>query len=232
VMQSLSELVGSLPPSLQIDVLGRLLLALGLGAVVGLERELSGKPAGLRTIMLICIGAELLTESSLLAAGFQLHELVRADPGRIAAAVVTGIGFIGAGTILVHRGNVVGLTTAASMWVAAAIGMAVGLRAYVVATGATGLVVGTLVVLGWIERRLLPDRTLNTLLVTLEGADAAPEMVEDALSEMGFKRSRTHLERGDDSVTVGYRVSGTRQARDELLERLFSSPQVRSARVD
>ena len=231
-MQSLNDLLAALPPSLQIDVLGRLLLALGLGATVGLERELSGKPAGLRTIMLICIGAELLTEASLLAAAFQLHDLVRADPGRIAAAIVTGIGFIGAGTILVHRGNVVGLTTAASMWVAAGIGMAVGLRAYVVATGATILVVGTLVVLGWIESRLLPDRTLNTLLVTLEGADATPEMVEDALSELGFKTTRTHLERADESVTVGYRVSGTRQAREDLLERLFGSPRVRSARVD
>ena len=206
-MQSLNDLLAALPPSLQIDVLGRLLLALGLGATVGLERELSGKPAGLRTIMLICIGAELLTEASLLAAAFQLHDLVRADPGRIAAAIVTGIGFIGAGTIL-------------------------GLRAYVVATGATSLVVGTLVVLGWIERRLLPDRTLNTLLVTLEGADATPEMVEDALSELGFKTTRTHLERADESVTVGYRVSGTRQAREDLLERLFGSPRVRSARVD
>ncbi len=125
-----------------------------------------------------------------------------------------------------------GLTTAASMWVAAGIGMTVGLRAYVVATGATVLVVGTLVVLGWIERRLLPDRTLNMLVVTLDGADAGPEMVEEALADLGLRATPVQLDRGDDAVTLGYRVSGTRQARNELLERLFASPRVRSARVD
>lgn len=232
MVQGLRELLEALPPALQVDVLGRLLLALVLGAAVGLERERSHKPAGLRTIMLICVGAELLTEASLLAASFQLHDLVRADPARIAAQIVTGIGFIGAGTILVHRGNVVGLTTAASMWVAAAIGMMVGLRAYVVAVGGAFLVVMTLLVLGRIEYRYFPDRTLNTLRVTLEGPEVAPEVVEESLAELGFQSSRLLLERDGDRLTVGYRVSGTRAARDRLLERLFLEPRVRSAKVD
>jgi hypothetical protein len=182
---------------MQIDVLGRLLLALVLGAAVGLERERSRKPAGLRTIMLICVGAELLTEASLRAATFQVHDLVRADPARIAAQIVSGIGFIGAGTILVYRGVVV-----------------------------------TLVVLGWIEGRFFPDRTLNTLVVTLEGPDVAPELVEDSLAELGFHSTRLLLERDGEALTVGYRVSGTRAARDQLLERLFGEPRVRSAKVD
>lgn len=231
-MQELRDLLDSLPPALQVGVLGRLLLALVLGAAVGLERERSRKPAGLRTIMLICVGAELLTEASLLAATFQLNDQVRADPARIAAQIVSGIGFIGAGTILVYRGSVVGLTTAASMWVAAAIGMTIGLRAYVVATGATFLVVVTLLALGWIERRYFPDRTLNTLRVTLEGPDVTPAWVEESLAELGFESTRLLLERDGQALTVGYRVSGTRAARDRLFERLFAEPRVRSARVD
>lgn len=232
MIESLRQLLEALPPSLHMDVLGRLLLALILGAAVGLERERSHKPAGLRTIILICVGAELLTEASLLAATFRVHDLVRADPARIAAQIVTGIGFIGAGTILVHRGNVVGLTTAASMWVAAAIGMMVGLHAYVVAIGAAFLVVLTLLVLGRIEYRYFPDRTLNTLRVTLEGPDVAPELVEASLTELGFQSTRLLLERDGEVLTVGYRVSGTRAARDHLLERLFAEPRVRSAKVD
>lgn len=232
MIQGIRELFEALPPALQIDVLGRLLLALVLGAAVGLERERSRKPAGLRTIILICVGAELFTEASVRAAGLTLTELVRADPARIAAQIVTGIGFIGAGTILVYRGNVVGLTTAASMWVAAAIGMTVGLRAYVVAIGAAILVVITLIALGWMETRFFPDRTLNTLKVTLEGPDVAPELVETSLAELGFQSSRLLLDRDGDRLTVGYRVSGTRAARDRLLERLFAEPRVRSAKVD
>jgi uncharacterized membrane protein YhiD involved in acid resistance len=118
------------------------------------------------------------------------------------------------------------------MWVAAAIGMTVGLRAYVVAIGAAVLVVVTLLVLGWIEGRFFPDRTLNTLLVTLEGPDVTPELVEGSLEELGFHSTRLLLERDGEALTVGYRVSGTRAARDHLLERLFREPRVRSAKVD
>ena len=200
--------------------------------MVGLERELSAKPAGLRTIMLICVGAALLTESSLLAADLAMHDLIRADPARIAAQIVTGIGFIGAGTILVYRGSVVGLTTAATLWVTAAIGIAVGLRAYVIAIGATFLVVSTLVVLGWIERRFLPDRTVNTLTVTLYGSEAKAEPVQAVLSELGFRISLLEVERTEEGVTLRWRVSGTGKAGDRLLERLYADPLVRSARID
>ncbi|HET7273730.1 MAG TPA: MgtC/SapB family protein, partial [Longimicrobiaceae bacterium] len=119
---------------LQIDLLGRLLLAALLGGLIGLERELSSKPAGLRTNLLICVGATLLMELSLTvaaeanAANLAAGVAFRADPARIAAQIVTGIGFLGAGTIMQARGSVVGLTTAATIWVVAAIGMAVGAR--------------------------------------------------------------------------------------------------------
>jgi putative Mg2+ transporter-C (MgtC) family protein len=112
----------------------RLVLAAFLGAVVGYQRERSGKEAGLRTNMLICLGAALFTIIS-------IYGFPGSDPARIAAQVATGIGFIGAGVIL-HRngGEVVGLTSAATIWAVAAIGMASGAGMYYVAPTTTVLV--------------------------------------------------------------------------------------------
>lgn len=231
-MDELSRLLSQLPPELQLPVLGRLLLALVLGAAVGLERELSGKPAGLRTIVLICVGAELITETSIAMAGFAIHDLIRADPARVAAQIVSGIGFIGAGTILVHRGAVVGLTTAATLWVAAAIGITVGARAYVPAVGATVFVILTLVVLRWMERHLLPDRTENVLHVTVTGGERGPGAVEEMLGEFGFSLSRLDVERRAGETTFGYRIIGRTGDRERLLERLAKDPAVRQARIE
>jgi len=134
-------------PELRIDLLGRLLLAVLLGAAIGVEREITGKEAGLRTTILICLGAALLTElSSALAPD--------SDPTRISANIVTGIGFLGAGVIMRERGHVRGMTTAATIWVTAAIGIATGGGQYVAAVGTTLLVLATLVPLRWWERRI------------------------------------------------------------------------------
>jgi putative Mg2+ transporter-C (MgtC) family protein len=227
-----SDLLSFAPEWLQLPVLGRLVLALVLGGALGLERELSAKPAGLRTLMLICVGAELLTEASLRAAGLVLHDFVRADPGRIAAQIVSGIGFLGAGTILVYRGSVVGLTTAATMWVAAAIGITIGLGSYVVAVGGTILVVLTLAVVGVIEDRLVEQRATNVLQVTLEGGERTPEEIEALLEELSFRMSRLDVKRAPDSTKFGYRIKGRKHAREELLERLTKDASVRSARIE
>jgi putative Mg2+ transporter-C (MgtC) family protein len=125
-------------PTTIYDVFLRLALAAGLGGAIGLEREYRHKPAGLRTNMLIALGSALFSVMSVqlgAAAG---------SPDRIAAQVVTGIGFLGAGAILRSGRNVHGLTTAATIWVNAAIGMAAGLGAYAVATVGAAI---TLVVL-------------------------------------------------------------------------------------
>src|SRR4051794_8322425 len=137
----------------------RLLLAAALGGMIGLEREHSGKPAGFRTNMLICLGAALITEISYIVAQNGHNEWgVNADPARIAAQIVSGIGFLGAGTILHYKGSVQGLTTAATLWVVAAIGMAVGARAYLAAMIATSLVMLALILLGRFEDALIPRR--------------------------------------------------------------------------
>jgi len=118
----------------------RLLVAAGLGAVIGLEREFRQKPAGLRTNILIAVGAALFTAVSIeLAAKYG-----SGTPDRVAAQVVTGIGFLGGGAILRSGKNIHGMTTAATIWMNAAIGMAAGTGAYAMAAGATFI---TLVVL-------------------------------------------------------------------------------------
>jgi putative Mg2+ transporter-C (MgtC) family protein len=128
-------------PTTIYDVFLRLALAAGLGGAIGLEREYRHKPAGLRTNMLIALGSALFSVMSVqLGSG-------AGSPDRIAAQVVTGIGFLGAGAILRSGENVHGLTTAATIWVNAAIGMAAGLGAYAVAT--VGAVI-TLVVLAFL----------------------------------------------------------------------------------
>ena len=113
----------------------RLLLAAALGAAIGYQRERAGKPAGLRTHVLICVGAALFTIASLYGFGGA------ADPARVAAGIVAGIGFLGAGAIIRREeGFVAGLTTAATIWAVAAIGLAAGAGLYLVSAVSTALI--------------------------------------------------------------------------------------------
>lgn len=131
--------------SQQLELAARLAIALALGAVIGFEREMDRQPAGFRTHALVALGAALFTVIS--AYGFGSG----AVPTMIAAQVVTGIGFIGAGTILHHRGSIRGLTTAASLWSVAAVGMAAGAGMLVLAAVGTVLIVVVLAVLEGLE---------------------------------------------------------------------------------
>ncbi len=131
-----------------------LFLAFVLCGVIGWLRERQGKSAGLRTHILVGVGAALF---SLVSADMMLKSGI-ADPGRIAAGVVAGIGFIGAGTIVQAKGNVRGITTASSIWAAAAIGMAAGLGFYVGAVTATIIVVLTLEGLSRAEKHIIKSK--------------------------------------------------------------------------
>jgi putative Mg2+ transporter-C (MgtC) family protein len=116
----------------ELEIIIRVLAAGVFGAIVGIQREKAGKPAGLRTHILICMGAALFTVIS-------VYGFTGSDPSRVAAGIVAGIGFLGAGVIFRSMGGkvVVGLTTAASVWIAAAIGMAAGVGMYFIAAIAT-----------------------------------------------------------------------------------------------
>lgn len=107
-----------------IETLFRLLLAIGLGALIGFERELKRRPAGFRTHMLVALGSAIFAVTSM---SFDI------EPARVAAGIVTGIGFLGAGTIIAHKGHVKGITSAATLWVVAGIGLAVGIGEYYIA---------------------------------------------------------------------------------------------------
>ena len=123
-----------------VEMIIKLLLAMALGILVGTEREISHKPAGLRTHALVSLGACLFTMVSIY--------YFDADPARIAAGIVTGIGFVGAGSIIASKGHVQGITTAASLWCVAAIGLALGVGAYVLAKVSVVLVF----IILWLKR--------------------------------------------------------------------------------
>ncbi|HET7169897.1 MAG TPA: MgtC/SapB family protein [Candidatus Limnocylindrales bacterium] len=122
-----------------LSIVGRLLLAALLGALIGLEREVHGHPAGMRTHLLVSVGSAAFTVLSI-----EAFHVPGADPGRIAAQIVSGIGFLGAGAILKEGANIRGLTTAASLWAVAAVGMAAGAAAWTVALTGTILVIVSL----------------------------------------------------------------------------------------
>jgi putative Mg2+ transporter-C (MgtC) family protein len=156
---------------LRLDLLVKLALAVFLGGIIGFEREINGKPAGLRTNILICLGATLLMDLSTRIGLIDGHRI--GDPARIAAQVVSGVGFLGAGTIMHSQGMVTGLTSAATIWVVAAIGMTVGAGFYIEGVGAGLIVTFVLAGLGglehWVRRaRRVASATIRTRLGTAE----------------------------------------------------------------
>ena len=156
----------------------RLLVALVLGAIVGLERERQERAAGLRTVTMVSLGSCLFTIVG--AYGFS-----QTDPSRVAAQIVTGIGFLGAGTIFLRKDLVRGLTTAATIWAVAAIGMAAGTAEYVIAFFTTLLILSVLMVLKPIERRFFKRPNEAQLSVVVPRADDEIERVRAALAAIG-----------------------------------------------
>lgn len=139
--------------TMTLELILRLLASIALGGIVGLEREISKRPAGLRTHMLVCMGACLFTVASLYMLPQNSQTI---DYSRIAAGIVTGIGFIGAGSIIANRGHVRGVTTAASLWMTAAIGLIAGMGNYILATA--GAVLSLLVLMvGRVEKVIESD---------------------------------------------------------------------------
>ena len=140
--------------SIDYQIVGQLILAVILGAFIGLERQLAGKTAGVRTYALVSLGSALFSYMS--KYGFvEFWGVPGFDPSRIASQVVVGVGFIGAGLIIFHSERIRGLTTAAGLWVSAAIGMAVGFRLYSVAIFTTILVLVIFIILWIIEQKVM-----------------------------------------------------------------------------
>lgn len=206
----------------QREILLQLVLAAALGGMVGLEREASGKPAGFRTNLLICLGAALVTVLSRMVALDAAGAGYRADPGRIAAQIVSGIGFLGAGTIMQARGSVTGLTTAATLWVVAAIGMAVAAGAYLPALLTTGVVILALMILGRVEDHLLirrsPERAIEVVFGT---GEAVLARIEAVLGAAGVHIKTVSVQREDGLFTASFQTWGPAEKYPELVHTLL-----------
>lgn len=142
-----------------LDMLMRLSAAAGLALVLGLERELQGKPAGLRSHMLVAIGAAafIMVGMDIMFSTAEGDPSARIDPTRIVEGVINGIGFLGAGSIIQSRGNIQGITTGASIWTSGAIGVACGIGNLVLAGMVTAMAIVIMVALGWFERDVMKD---------------------------------------------------------------------------
>ena len=141
-----------------IEIVKRLLLSAVVASLIGVEREFNNRPAGLRTHILVSVGSTLIMLISIdgfYRIGNSIH---LGDPARLAAQVVSGIGFLGAGTIMKTGNNIKGLTTAASLWVISGIGLAIGAGYYLGALVTAGIVLVVLISLGYIEKRVLKRR--------------------------------------------------------------------------
>ena len=159
-----------------VIILSRLLIAAIAGGIIGLERSYHGRPAGLRTHTLVCVSSALL----MLLTVFQWellaqapHDTLRVDPTRMAQGIMTGIGFLGAGVIMKENLTIRGLTTAASVWITAAIGIIIGMGFYAAAGTATVITLLVLSSLGWVERKLR-SRRYATLMVRFKRAVGLP----------------------------------------------------------
>jgi len=218
---------------LRLALLFKLFLATLLGGAIGFEREIAGKPAGLRTNILICVGAALFTHLSITIAqiGFTPDGRPYGDTTRIAAQIVSGIGFLGAGAILHAHGAVVGLTTAASIWVVAAVGTAIGSGAYVEGVGTSVLIVLVLVGLRPVEGRLLNRRRKVHATIRVQ-RDFRFDTIEDILRSSGlhiFSR-RTFEHESDRAFELD--LIGTTKQIDLAIDEMRRRSEVVSVSVD
>jgi putative Mg2+ transporter-C (MgtC) family protein len=166
-------------------IIFRLVLSLILGGLIGWERESRRQPAGLRTHILICIGSTLLMLTSIFIPQ-TFENFQNGDPGRIAAQVVSGIGFLGGGAIFKLGANIRGLTTAATIWAVAAIGLTIGAGAYVGAIIATLLILFVLIVMDKVENRYFPELSLKILQLNFSSAKMETDIVFAIMERYGI----------------------------------------------
>jgi putative Mg2+ transporter-C (MgtC) family protein len=199
-----------------------LCIALGLGAFIGIEREFSDKAAGLRTHILICVGSCLFMIVSKNFTG-----VVGADPTRIAAQIVAGIGFLGAGAIMHEGERVVGLTTAATIWVVAAIGMAVGVGDYSIGAFTTGLTLLVQMLFPRLDAYVDELRQRHTFRISSDLDDNGLEQVKTIFRDADVKVLRRKLMKKAGLYYSEWYVSGPRLEQKNVVRLLLNNPHVR-----
>jgi putative Mg2+ transporter-C (MgtC) family protein len=200
----------NLNPDMEIAL--RLLVSFAVGAAIGLEREYRSKAAGLRTMIMICLGSTIFTEISI--------HLGANNPDRLAANIVTGVGFLGGGVIFKDGLTITGITTATTIWISAALGMAVGAGEYFVAIVGSGVVLIVLTVLekaqGVVER-LHQTRTYKILFEKNGGFD---EVIEKTIKDTGLSFKKRRDQKDGSTYILIYEVYG-REARLELFNKML-----------
>ncbi len=221
-----------------LDMIGRLLLASLLGGLIGLEREIHGRPAGFRTHLLVSLGSCLFVATSLefyrLYGNFSGVGPIGVEPGRIAAQVVTGIGFLGAGAIIREGASIRGLTTAACLWIAAAIGLACGAGLFIVSLVVTVISLATLLLLKRVEGLLKRD-TYNSVKVWSDDVAGQLGRIERILKDGELEIIDFNVEKDIDAARIFFKFQvkySMRGKKVEVIDALVSVDGVRKVRLD
>lgn len=212
-----------------LEITLKLLLAVGLGGLVGLERESSQKPAGFRTNILICVGSTMM----MILAGLLLHDqqAKAGDITRIAAGVITGIGFIGAGTIIQSRGIVVGLTTAATLWAVGGLGVVIGAGYYVPAVIFTVIIILTLILFRRIEGQYLKKAIYHYHLKTKYSKDVLINIKKLALHE-GIRFRELTLKKEDKLSVIDFSFPTTEEKEQKFNQGLLDIEEILEIKID
>jgi putative Mg2+ transporter-C (MgtC) family protein len=193
--------------------------ALVIGMIVGLEREFQGKPAGIRTNILMCVGSCLIMIISLKVAE---QSEGYADPGRIAAQVITGVGFLCAGTIMRSRFSISGLTTAATIWVLSALGLASGAGYYLLAAVGTVAIVIVLILIRYLESYIISRRTTVKIHVEMKKSSMAPSMVNDIIHKRDIPREDLKYQSEEEKLITIFEYTASKKELDKVLKQLSS----------
>ena len=202
------------------DVLN-VFLAILIGGLIGAEREFRHRPAGFRTLIFICLGATLFTMLSFRLGG-------DASPVRIAAHMVTGVGFICAGVIMQEGVHLIGLTTAATIWIVAAIGMGIGSGEYFLVFLATVAVVAVLWAFPMVEDRIYNVRDKRTYQITSDVNSDTVDYLRDAIHQCGLRIEGPKLVKSDDELISIWEVYGSPDQHESLVSQLLTLPEVKS----
>jgi putative Mg2+ transporter-C (MgtC) family protein len=227
-----------LGPELEMDLVLRLLLASVLGGIIGLEREVHGRPAGFRTHLLVSLGSCLFVITSVefyhLYGNLPGRQAIPVDPGRLAAQVVTGIGFLGAGAIIREKASIRGLTTAACLWVAAALGVACGIGLFYLAMSVTAIALGSLLLLKQVEKRLHRDVYLCVKVWGEDGEDFI-RLVQKEMKSCGIDILEARYDKSVEQrrVAIEFHMKRTRKCGPaEIINKLTALEPVKRVRVE
>jgi putative Mg2+ transporter-C (MgtC) family protein len=202
-----------------LEIIIKLLIAVLIGAIIGAEREYHNKSAGLRTMMLICLGATLFTI-------FSMEVGERTSPDRIASNIVTGIGFVGAGVIFMGGTGINGVTTAATIWATAALGIGVGAGHEYISLGGSILLIGILQSFKIIEKWIDKVNRAHTYHITCPYRDLVFEHYEDLMKRYHLSFMRGRQCRENQTCNATWEVEGSRKNHDAFIKHILNDTEV------